>query len=67
MHLFRAFLPVALLFLATSQADAQSPWQKSGLFEADAEVKHLTTEGAGEGPEYHPDLGLHTSLGHEYR
>ena len=45
MHLFRAFLPVALLFLATSRADAQSPWQESGLFEAGAEVKHLTTEG----------------------
>jgi len=67
MHLFRAFLPVALLFLATSQADAQSPWQKSGLFETDAEVKHLTTEGAGEGPAYHPDLGLLTSFGHVYR
>lgn len=67
MHLIRAFLPFSLLFLVSSQTHAQSQWQESGIFEAGAEVMHLTTEGAGEGPAYHPELGLLTSFGHVYR
>lgn len=67
MHLTRFILLLALLITQTTQLTAQKPWQESGLFEANAKVLHLTKEGAGEGPAYHPELGLLTSFGSVYR
>ena len=57
---------VASLLIARI-ADAQKPWQSSGLFAKGAKVKLLADKGAGEGPAYHPQLGLLTSGGHVWR
>ena len=54
---------VASLLIAPI-ADAQKPWQSSNLFAKGAKVKLLADKGAGEGPAYHPQLGLLTSGGH---
>ena len=56
-----------LCSLSTTLAQAQKPWQSSGLFEKGATVVHLAKKGAGEGPAYHPELGLLTSGGHVWQ
>ena len=53
--------------MCAGAAQAQQSWQASGVFEKGAKVKHLATQGAGEGPAYHPSLGLLTSGGHVWQ
>jgi gluconolactonase len=67
MNRFCLLSSLVICLVTVRVADAQKAWQTSGLFAKGATVKLLAEKGAGEGPAYHPQIGLLTSGGHVWQ